>query len=144
MTEQQTLVEFLEKRLREDEAAAHLAQAVSSSRWIANGSLLMYLDDADPPYAEALAEVENYRQDDILEHTARHDPARVLREVAAKRAILEHLLQWPHHVNYEDADWGNSCAKIVDPASRCDCDVEELVNTGIRHLAAVYSDHPEY
>jgi len=84
-----TLTEFLERRLREDQEAAERAASVSSPRWMANNSLLMYLDEGTPPFAEALACVENYRQDDAWEHAALHDPARVLREVLAKRTILE-------------------------------------------------------
>ena len=103
-----TLTEFLEARLAEDEAAARKAAAVSSPRWMANNSLLMFLDDSPtPPYAEALACTENYRYDDVWEHTERYDPARVLREVTAKRAILarESTVELPEWKPDCGGDW---------------------------------------
>lgn len=60
-----TITEFLEARIAEDETVARDA--------IANGEgALDWADDGDPT--------------DI--HIARHDPARVLAECAAKRAVI--------------------------------------------------------
>lgn len=131
-----TLTEFLNDCLDRDEAAAQKAAAVSSPRWIDNGSLLMYLDDSPTPFAEPLASVENYRQDDALIHAARHDPARVLREVQAKRAILEL------------ANMANGLDMQVDHefrvGQRDEAEEPYVGDLILRHLAAVYSDHPDY
>lgn len=73
-------------------------------------------------------------------HIARHDPARVLREVEAKRAIIaEHSIfvaenedprKPRHEVGCERCGYlGN------DPTSGCKT---------LRSLAATYSDHPDY
>lgn len=73
-----TLTEFLAARLDEDEAAAREAsQAIGSGEWghgqrqVRSVTLTLV--------AETAAD----------RHIARHDPARVLREVAAKRRVLE-------------------------------------------------------
>lgn len=71
-------------------------------------------------------------------HAARHDPARVLREVAAKRAIIE------QHPNVNDGDcgtcvvgaWGYPTHGSSRPAS-WPCPT-------LRHLAAPHAEHPDY
>lgn len=84
------LIAFLNARLDEDEAEAKAA-ANALNRHI----------ECDP---------------DNAAHIARHDPARVLREVAAKRAIVERYAKAPDWAGGED----------------------------VRLLAAVWSDHPDY
>lgn len=116
MTVSADLVAFLRGRLDDDEAAARgcespppwSAATHGSDSWIvtdADGDPLIY-DEGTPSLAEAA-------------HIARHDPARVLREVEAKRAIVEHAEFW----------------------SENDQDAMAWV---LRALAAVYSDHPDY
>ena len=62
-------------------------------------------------------------------HIARHDPARVLAESESKRAIVE--------VHYEvpasDIKWSN-----------CGVCMSGWPCVTLRHLAAVYADHPDY
>jgi hypothetical protein len=96
------LVEFLTARLDEDEAAARA--------WLPIGN----------PDAAA------------REHIARHDPARVLREVAAKRAILA------GHSTVTGWNWPDQSDGSVQ------MDYVEALRRTLRHLAAVYSDHPDY
>jgi hypothetical protein len=131
-----SIVDFLREQLAKDEAVARKATAVSSHRWMANNSLLMFLDDSPTPFAESLACTENYRQDDVWEHAERHDPARALREVEAKRAIME----------LADEASGLDMSVDIDRAVRprdttTDPYVGDMI---IRQLAAVYSDHPDY
>jgi len=112
------LVEFLRARLDEDEQAA---RAATAGPW--------YVDDIDQElrtadvyaadgrvtsaYTEPCCSVED------ATHIARHDPARVLAEVDAKRRILE------RHSSCDDTSFGEPC--------------EDL-----RLLALPYSDHPDY
>ena len=109
-----TLAGFLAARLDEDEAAAK-AQAQ-------RGTVVMYTD-GEPTQAEA-------------EYFATISPARVLREVEAKRKILaEHRIdpellpgvcyrcRYGVPAHWESADW--PCPTL-------------------RALAAPYSDHPDY
>jgi hypothetical protein len=154
-----SIVDFLRERLAEDEAAASRAAAVSSPQWIDNGSLLMYLDDGKPPFAESFASVDNYRQDEALVHAARHDPARVLREVSAKRAVMErHRLatELEMQSRFPAAEEERRFYPGYLPCVGCGDDggqggwkpefnVDDINNCPeLRDLAAVYSDHPDY
>lgn len=133
------IITFLNARLDEDEAIA---------RGAAPGP---YPRDADPPLGVWLVQYgteitgsgmtiydEGGHDDAQATHIARHDPARVLREVAAKRAILA------EHKMHRTTDYHNStiwyCAGCnwineEDDTLRCDTTL---------HLASVYSDHPDY
>jgi Family of unknown function (DUF6221) len=61
------------------------------------------------------------------EHCARQDPARVLREVAAKRAIVDRYGEF-------DEDSGDDCES---------CWAQGL-GEAVQHLASVYADRPGY
>jgi hypothetical protein len=88
---------FIAARLDEDEATAHA--------WLPFGN----------PDAAA------------REHIARQDPARVLRGVAAKRAIIEH------------------CERAVEQQGIAMEDGQEaLAEWVLAELAAVWSGHPDY
>ncbi len=105
MTTAAEWVAFLGARLDEDEAIAR-----ATMRW------------SGPPWAEV------GREERIPEraHIARHDPARVLREVAAKRAI-----------------WAACISADGDRGPSNDLEAQALAWL-ILQLAAVYSDHPDY
>jgi Family of unknown function (DUF6221) len=118
------LVAFLAARLDEDEAVANAAQAPApwkaavheSDTWIvtdATGEPLIY-DEGTPSLEESA-------------HIARHDPARVLREVWAKRKIIE---------VYEAA------AALNDPATDHSIGMATL-RMVLRSYAIVWSDHPD-
>jgi hypothetical protein len=114
------VVAFLKARLDEDEKAAKAAQAPSpwraavheSDTWIvtdATGEPLIY-DEGTPSLEEAA-------------HIARHDPARVLREVMVLRAVVDEMART---VNGEFIDEG-----------------ERVIAAGVlRDLAAIWSDPP--
>jgi len=63
-------------------------------------------------------------------HIARHDPARVLRDVAAKRRLL--AVHRPYVVEPDQACLGCAGDNVWE---RCPV---------LRALAAVYDDHPDY
>lgn len=80
------------------------------------------------------------------QHVARHDPARVLREVAAKRRVLERHCRddepyrprlpsepytWPCIGCGSEVDYGWNVADINDCPE-------------LRDMASVYSEHPDY
>ncbi|GAA4687922.1 DUF6221 family protein [Streptomyces youssoufiensis] len=94
------LVRWLGEQLDEDEAAA---RAAGGTAWHWEHSVGDMCDDRTCPYGElttdeaVIMQVHGFdvRQDDrqVADHVARHDPARVLREIDAKRRILaEHAL----------------------------------------------------
>lgn len=124
------LIAFLKARLDEDEVAAKASAAHSGS---ASWDLR-----PDDPYEEFPAKVAlagaAYPFPWVVAcdpedgaHIARHDPARVLREVEAKRA----LVGW--HVPLEDCE-----------PPQCVVCLEYMPCRTLRALAAAYSDHPDF
>ena len=65
-------------------------------------------------------------------HIARHDPARVLADIAAKRAIIQ---AWILR-DQQGSGTGEGAATIASHA------VGVLV--ALKHLAAVHAEHPDY
>lgn len=104
-----TIVEFLRARLGEDENDARRAAFWHGPAWAAE-RVGPYLDPdgLDP---------------DIARYIARHDPASVLADVKAKRAIVgRYIDNRPHPPNAYDL-------ALLDV---------------MRDLATAYADHPEY
>src|SRR5216683_5454639 len=113
------LIEFLSARLDEDEAAANAAEAAQRQPW-QDGEWM-----------------EKHPAD--LAHHARHDPARVLREVAAKRAILEFYVEPPDGVRTGNAEVISS----AEGGSGRNPRVLTVIEAIVLDLAAVWSDHPD-
>lgn len=83
---------------------------------------------------------------DAFRHAARHDPARVLADVAARRQLLDQALAWEH---YEVEDAWYCCPasaayrKVVQkPPYTCDCGRDERVHAVLQTLAAPYRETP--
>lgn len=160
------VVEFLKARLDEDEAAAkaagweHPCPPCRSGQWQCVGVRHLRYDNGagedvrviDTTGGPAMwHEQISVRADNggVADHIARHDPARVLREVAAKRKVLDE-----HQCTTERRD-----TPRFDPSSgeRYPDEHDVICNVcgwatdragsaclTIRFLAAVYSDHPDY
>jgi len=143
------LAAFLAARLDEDEAAAGVASRFPhwhGEPWY-DGQFLKdgRTQRADLWGAPGMQFTGHGALDTVVvDHIARHDPARVLREVAAKRAILA------EHVSTEDLG-----APIPAVCNRCTTDAIQIRFISpteclpwpcptVRALAAVYSDHPDY
>lgn len=144
-----TLSEFLAARLDEDEAGAlETAPASERLRW--------GVDTGDAPVRYCVVTMDNlgdYTGGGVAEawavdpgtgkyvaaHIARHDPARALREVEAKRHRLERYLE-----EY-GFDLPDGVIDGRDPweATR-DQDVKDALETEVREDAAVYDSHPDY
>lgn len=123
------LLAFIEARLKDDEAAATNGGSLAGDSWYAHEPM------PNPNHWEVLqpggelCRTTRY----AAQHIARHDPARVLREVAAKRAILaEHhrVSRWGSPVDVCDAHDGYTMETVI-------CDT-------MLALASVWSDHPDY
>lgn len=115
-----TLTEFLTARLDEDEADAR--EADGEATWRDEGT--WYLEGVNHSVVGP-GEVA-FTHPEFVGHIARHDPARVLAEVTAKRRIVE---------LHED----NARSAGVFGTQEEDASVETL-----RLLASVYADHPDY
>jgi hypothetical protein len=126
MTDTSALRAFIEARLAEDEATAKrtLADNVHGC-WLtvpAQSDVGLHDAVADAYAGVRLASGPWY----VNEHIARHDPARVLREVAVKRALLA--------MDVSPGEYNNDVVRGYYDAVN---DVEEL-------LASAWSDHPDY
>jgi hypothetical protein len=142
------LVKFVAARLDEDEAAAKAATGRLSGRWYADvegnvqdentgggGSAYVGVGPWNGPMDEA------HRA-----HITRHDPAQVLREVTAKRAVME-LWEDPELVRnpYLRDDLAENFHDGRDPDEiQEQAETAELIDSIVRTLAAVWSDHPDY
>ena len=112
-----TVVEFLEARVAEDELTAQAA-VEGSPVWHA---FYDYRDvkDGDGHY---VVQADSLRPSvEQAAHISRQDPARVLRQCTAIRAVIAEALR-------------------RDATGRGDPALEEL----FRELAAIYADHPDY
>ena len=114
------LVEFLWARFDEDE---QIAKAAAAGPWHMDESQRIYADDG----AYVTAPWTEDERDDDLDHIVRHDPARVLREVEAKRLFLG------RHKGVHRCDWGEQLG--AEYLGWC---------TTLKCLALPYADHPDY
>lgn len=140
------IVEFLEARIAEDEAVAQDAGARALEWRSSNGSVSgggkPYVDDwsEDEPLTQYDGEVtivydEGWPEDVEAAHIARYDPARVLQEVAVKRAIVEQ--------SREASEYYAHMKAFQHPTSLASGACGALGRV-IRVLAAAYSEHPDF
>ena len=138
-----TLTEFLAARLDEDQA---MAEACPWSEWMVSGSqdysmpLTLCGRVAGETWADLAQDVWRQGPDVAsLRHAARHDPARVLREVEAKRARLALLAEAQAELDKLLAD---EHASPMDQAMA----VGRVRGAwlAVRHDAAIWRDHPDY
>lgn len=145
-----TLSAFMLARITEDEAAARAAAELAETPWRATYG--RQVETAREGYLVTPEDEHSYTtapSDAVGEHIARHDPARVLAECAAKRRIVEdHFLMdggAPETYPYMAEGYGEPrivypgcavCHRDASP-SRHGCDT-------VRVLAVPYADHPDY
>ncbi|MFI2562993.1 DUF6221 family protein [Paenarthrobacter sp. NPDC018779] len=132
-----SIIEFLEARIAEDEAAARACDVPAWSirdepdehLWVEG--LSIHAADSNWDACIAVADAR---------HAVRHNPARVLAECAAKRAIMrEHELDLGMREPYCDscAEWWMSELGEGPPMVKYPCPT-------VKAVAAVYKDHPDY
>jgi hypothetical protein len=125
MTGMSDLVEFLTARLDEDEQVARDAAVDAGGTWKPGAGVWGDLDEVFPVVYD-----EGRPTPDQAAHIARHDPARVLADVAAKRQLVVAL------AGYVPADM-----HFLDDVTASRAHVALL---GLTHLALPYADHPDY
>jgi hypothetical protein len=139
------LAAFVVARLDEDEA---MAKAATPGPWVPAGADdcwfvtstthgLVTTGCNETP-GDGMLFIERDKRD--ARHVARHDPAQVLRDVAAKRAILK---RWEFSRNQVAVGAVNEAAGYgaSDPGWPLRENSHEL---DVRSIAAVYSDHSDY
>lgn len=114
------LIAFIGARLDDDAVAARDAKP---GPWHADGGGVCATHPTD--------QVVDYSES--ADHIARHDPARALREVEAKRLLLVKLAEWYSCGPFTDSDVDLPDAVLVDAAA-------ELLPL----FALPYADHPDY
>jgi hypothetical protein len=124
------LIAFLNGRLDEDEASA---KAAGGDTWRADDSGIYHEDAASRPGPFAVGPYEHLGEEGT--HIARHDPVRALREVEAKRAILDGYL-W---VAARKADDGG-----IERNYQFRSGEVIALEIAVRQLAIIYSGHPDY
>ena len=135
------LVDFLRARLDEDEAAA---RAVGYDRIEAidylwgTRHLLLQCDDGND--SKATAEFDA----DLAAHIARHDPARVLAEVEAKRDLLAAILAEPHATLRPGGSTAIYCDADSDLGEPCECGRDARAIQYVRLLARPYRTHRDF
>ncbi|WP_218721405.1 DUF6221 family protein [Nocardia sp. MH4] len=112
-----TIEEFIEARLTEDERDAERAQAAASRP--GSGGVLWVVTGTDNAVGVF------------------HDPARVLRQVAATRELFERAKPWPKCRGHPGpwmphGDYGPGFCGTPEEAD------------SLRVIAAIWSDHPDY
>jgi len=138
-TETLTLAAFLLARLAEDEAAAAAAAGeVGDPDWCAGGA-----DYEGIVVLSGAVEVANGQTTPTTTHIARHDPARVLAEVAAKRAIVGLHEMVDHGLTYPGAPAACDRCQTVDGSTPTRIRGVWPCPT-LRALASVYADHEDY
>lgn len=133
------LVEFLAARLDEDEARA---LAASPGPWMPNDEHDEVLAVDGITVAEGFA-LSGAQQRATVDHIVHQDPARVLREVEAKRrAIAEHR-QIPSDREGIPDGWPRTGCGVCDTSSDGWTDAGGYCNT-LKFLAMPHSGHPDY
>ena len=128
-----TITQFLLARIADDEAVARDAfGAVPGGKWMAAEAdyegISVWADDGDTSYGYATT---------TTDHIARHDPARVLAECAAKRAIVE-LAEYA-----DEAQGGGAAIALFDGYREVYPGRKAMLGV-LPALASVYAEHPDY
>ena len=119
------LVAALRAAIDKDERAARLAQDTDPSPWTLDyhGAFMHGIKNGK---GHKLNSSGGLMESYTVRHIVRHDPARVLRRVAADREMLGDLLR-DRHLVVEDC-WGDPCT----------CGRDARVERRVRHLAEAY------
>lgn len=124
------LVDFLRARLDEDEAAARMAAEELGSDWYyRDGSV-----QSHSHYGSVASGSQDFLEPERGDHIARHDPARVLAEVGAKRGDLHQYEEVREQVRNPVSAENRRAARIEQGA---------LADVLRRH-ARVYRDHSDF
>lgn len=140
------IVEFLEARIAEDEAVAKAASSsTQGDEWESGNerrdSAMIYVrkpggfdwvgSAREAVFTAQISNQSNWRAQPP--HIARHDPARILREVAAKRAIIKAYVD----ADIKAHDTYNFHEDILNGESNG-------LETAVEALAICWSDHPDF
>lgn len=127
------LAELVRAGLNGDEYVARQAMAElpgATGRWVYSGH-----DVKDVSGAVMLQHDGNIAG---AKHAARHDPATVLRDLAARRELLGQALAWEHGLVRWDHDEVRACESVI--GKPCECGRGERVLAVLQALAKPYQE----
>jgi hypothetical protein len=129
------LVGFLRARIDADEAAARAAteDPGMSAEWYEQTSGCLDIGLPNHGGQDWTDYVWPQGDSRVTRYIARWDPARVLAEVAAKRAIVDLCAQWLSYGPIKDWELDRVDAALVDAAPDL-----------LRQLVQPYADHPDF
>lgn len=122
-----TLVEFLRVRLDEDEQAAKRVPQPYRLYVSSEGRLSEPLEDEHGGYAQ-WADGSDRMPNHITNWELAYEPARVLREVEAKRRLIADFEVYDASARYPDSEGGIAIG----------------LGTAVELAALAYADHPDY
>jgi hypothetical protein len=125
------LIEFLQARFDEDAELARQARDVGGApAWDPAADVLLTSGLAN---RRRLADrgVPDALKGAVEAHMARHDPARVLREVDAKRAVVQGYERALENRRAHPGDLASAGALLA-------------LHGAVKHLALPFADHPDY
>ena len=153
------LTAFLLARIAEDEAVARACAEAFPSPWDVVDRGHSATVKADAPNFWVVSAIDQEQETpgrwpgEHLEHIALHDPARVLAQCAAYKAIVEAVGKWKHEVvedcwytcaaATEERD-GGECCDDNRRGTGCDCGLEFRARAILAPLASIWGDHPAY
>lgn len=140
------LIAFWRERLDEDEAAAKAAAEIDVPPWRADWAHDDGYADLRARDGEFIAYNEGTLTREAALHIARHDPARVLREVEADRALLAELERARTFSDHMFSSARPEGVAILDvPGQRVRAATKVLtLERVVKIRAARFSDHPGY
>lgn len=157
-----TITEFLLARIAEDEAAAHRCAGAFPGSWEVEDRGHHAHVACDAPAFHRVSEIDQRQTSadwlgGALGMIADFQPARVLAECEAKRAIIKQHGDWPVLVERPPVMEVDS-TNLQSVSCRMSQDIAMLTERGyvsrfgvepptapmIRTLASIYSDHPDY
>lgn len=135
-----TATEFLLAMIEEDECNARACAEVFPAPWEMTDRGYEARVVADAPNFMTVTQIDQDQANadwpsEHLEHVARHDPARVLADCAARREVIEHA--WAV-AEVLDGEFGLGRSR-----AQMEVDGEEEPRI-IRLLTAAYADHPAH
>jgi len=136
------IVEFLTARLAHDQAEAEAARDAHMGYYATEGDAQWCVSDmgegvhTEPHGAVVVVGSHGHLNDSVAHHIARHDPARVLAEVKAKRAIVAlHMPEFVETINPDGDERSGDVCTLCDEAWPCDT---------LKLFAAPDYQHPHY
>jgi len=133
------ITKFIADRLDEDEAAARAAQG---TRWgqcdHRMNPYVIHDVDVYRPTIPAPGRIITAESPETRAHIARHDPARVLREITAKRRVLD------RHCRSEDDTVTDYCTACTsgDYAGYPDVELDDCPE--LQDIAYIWNDHSDW